>query len=305
MFSFSKLHEFMCSKKKLIQGLRRYEVKNIPKHKRHLVIDTNSPVLLCAHIDTVQTPTVDLRTFTGAGFDDRLGVYLGYALANKYPGMFDLLLTDYEESGQSTAAYFTPTHKYNFVVGLDREGSDYVDYGLADIEFDQAFERHTGIKKSHGSFSDICSMSNVDCTKINLGIGVYSSHSPKSGFIPGVANEQISKLVKFCREYKDVYFKQGVGDIFAGCGYNYSYYNNQQNWNKYKNKEDEDIDDIEGQAREYFSKTEGTAECDFCGDTWAVIDMYDVNGSDVCLECVHRLGCSDVAVSLKDIYDYH
>jgi len=197
-------------------------------------------------MDTVQEPVLLQHGITGAGFDDRLGCYLAYTLQEQYPHYFDMLLCDYEEQGQSTAEYFIPTHKYNFVIELDREGFDFVDYGLASAEFCKEFEHTTGIKQDWGSFSDICELQNVDCSKINLGTGCYSSHSRNSGFSPLVCQSQIRGLMEFVEVYKDTYFKQGAGYSFgyaAGYTYKYKDYTTPLNYKGSNERDDNPLDD--------------------------------------------------------------
>lgn len=165
----------------------------VGKRTRYAYVDNGAGVLLVAHIDTVQPPRLDDET-TGAGFDDRVGVALGHYLVREYPDSFDLLLTDYEESGGSTARYFKPSHEYRIVVELDREGEDFVDYGLASEETIAEMEEW-GFRWNWGSYTDICSMPQVKCDKVNIGVGVYHSHSPQSGYRPTEMWRQVARLL--------------------------------------------------------------------------------------------------------------
>lgn len=174
------------------------------KRERHIYVDNGTPVLLVAHIDTVQSPRY-ISPSDGAGFDDRLGVYCTHQLVTTYPTWFDLLLTDYEESFGSTAQYFVPSHDYNFVVELDREGEDYVDYGLASEDFHKIMEQY-GFTKSLGSYTDIVEMDHIKVSKVNIGIGVSGSHSLHSSFDPGVMYRQLDRLLALCADYKDQSF---------------------------------------------------------------------------------------------------
>jgi len=219
---FTTLGDFFVSKKDLLNRFRSIVVGN--KKTRYIYIDNNAPILLVSHIDTVQQPQLTgLTGCLGAGFDDRLGCYLSYQLAQHYPSYFDVLWCDYEESGRTTAEYFKPSHDYNWVVELDREGDDFVDYGLGDDKFCSLFTKQTGIKQSWGSFSDICSLDSVKASKINLGIGCFNSHSRNSGFNPHVCFTQIQELMEFVELYHDQHFPSGPGDYCYG---NYNGYTN-------------------------------------------------------------------------------
>jgi hypothetical protein len=163
------------------------------KYRRHIYVDNGAPVLLVAHIDTVHTPRY-VSPADGAGFDDRLGVCAAHQLVQAHPQWYDLLLTDYEEALATTAQYFRPSHEYNWVVELDREGEDYVDYGLASEDFHDAMVQH-GFRQGIGSYTDICDMDYICASKVNIGIGTYRGHSPHSGFDPDALRRQIRRLL--------------------------------------------------------------------------------------------------------------
>lgn len=172
--------------------------------RKHVYVDNGREILLVAHIDTVRKPRLD--TFcTGAGFDDRLGIFLCDYLMHQRP-WFDLLLCDFEETGHSTAQYFNPSHKYNFVLELDREGDDFVDYDLASDDMLYDLEKF-GFKHSMGSFSDICYLDHLDCSKINMGVGYFEAHALDSGFNPTQTQSQIKKLLRFLDAYHNVRYE--------------------------------------------------------------------------------------------------
>ena len=286
--NFNNLQQFFVAKKHLIKNtLLEYEIKNLPKQKRHYVIDNGAPILLVSHIDTVQTPLLNRNGISGAGFDDRLGVYLAYKLSKAMPHLFDALFTDYEETGKSTAKYFSPTHDYNFVIGLDRIGDDYVDYGLASDCFCSLFEYATNIAKSHGSFSDICNLINVECSKINIGIGVQNSHAPHSFFNPIVCKVQIYKLVRFCIANKDTHFTQGVGDVW-GTHFAQSYEYDDMEYASLSRYINGDVN----------SDDYNVLQCANCDSSFYSDDMRIVFGEYLCIDCVHDLSYSDIATKV-------
>ncbi len=231
-FTYKALYPYFGSKKSLKRLLAKH-VYGFRRSKRYWHINNNAKVLLVAHMDTVQTPGLTSAT-TGTGFDDRLGVFLAHKLTQKYPNLFDMLITDYEESGASTAEYFKPVHDYNYIIGLDRAGDDYVDYGEACDDFHKDFKAATGIKKSWGSFSDICYMGEVSCSKINLGIGVFNSHSRMSGYKPKECISNIASMLDFVRAH-DKHYAKGDGERWAtptkGSWGKYSHYSADYGYN--------------------------------------------------------------------------
>jgi hypothetical protein len=199
---------YFRSKDAILAMFPKQQHRGRQKRERHIYADNGAPILLVAHIDTVQAPRLD-RVNRGAGFDDRLGVYLGHQLVWAYPHLFDLLLTDYEEQCASTAEYFTPSHDYNLIVGLDREGEDYVDYGLASQELRDALEQG-GFTQEVGTFSDICFMDHIRANKINVGLGTQKGHSSHSSFDMGIFYRQVRRLIAFCELHRDTQWPKAV-----------------------------------------------------------------------------------------------
>ncbi len=208
MINKSTLSPYFKRKSDILAMIPIHQVHNQIKRERYVYVDNGAPLLLVAHIDTVQPPRLDSAN-RGAGFDDRLGVYLGHTLATERPDLFDLLLTDYEECGRSTAEFFEPTHAYRLVVGLDREGEDYVDYGLASDELRDALAR-AGFIRGVGSYSDVCSMGHVRCNKFNVGLGIAGSHSAHSTFDQGVFERQTRRLMAFVDRHRDTTWPEVV-----------------------------------------------------------------------------------------------
>jgi hypothetical protein len=75
---------------------------------------------------TVATKEKDKRAkaLTGPVVDDRLGCALALGVGE----WADVLWTDGEEKGRSTASYFDAPRRYNFIIGFDRRGTDVVTY---------------------------------------------------------------------------------------------------------------------------------------------------------------------------------
>ena len=204
-------------------------IMNIPKHMNHYfggirqtmafadeyrhVVDgrqywhvtrPGSKILLVAHIDTVLPPTTPVFNqgrILAQGLDDRLGVYLAFALFGQRNDV-DVLITDEEEKGSSTAELVPSfaTQQYNMIVGLDRKDLDFVDYGRADDALiDAASEfREWG----WGSFSDIDFFKAYHCGCINWGIGYHDAHG-KGSYV------KVDDLVKCIKELTGFLDKHG------------------------------------------------------------------------------------------------
>lgn len=211
------LAPYFGSKEAILKMFPAKQRRGKTKQERHIYVDNDAPFLLVAHIDTVHSPRLD-QVDRGTGFDDRLGVYLGHKLVRERSDLFDLLLTDYEEWCASTALYFMPSHDYKLVIELDREGEDYVDYGLASDELHSVLKAN-GFTLGQGSFSDICFMDQVECNKINLGLGTKCGHSTHSRFDMEVFERQTKRLTDFAELYRDATWPKVVEKGWRGIGY--------------------------------------------------------------------------------------
>ena len=155
--------------------------------RRHAFIDNGADVLAVAHLDTVQNltgPTLhghhaesEDEIVFATGLDDRLGAY---AITHLLPFPVDLLYTDNEETGASTAEHFTPPtgKKYRYVMEFDRAGSDVVTYSIDSPEW-LALLRSQGATVGHGSFTDLCYLDedSFPVAMVNYGTGYEKAHA--------------------------------------------------------------------------------------------------------------------------------
>jgi putative aminopeptidase FrvX len=141
-----------------------------------------------------------------SGLDDRLGIMMAFHALNKYKIKADLLITDNEEWAQSTAQYHS-LKQYNWIIGLDRGGIDYVDYGLCAPSFHQIMQYMIKVKNGFGTFSDISFLrTNISC--INLGIGYYNAHSESSYCKIDEVNLALKRFLVLYKYYHKIPFKQ-------------------------------------------------------------------------------------------------
>ncbi len=145
-------------------------------------LDRGSSILGVAHLDTVgftkPTWTTENRV-SCMQLDDRLGAWV---LMRLLPALgcpeFDILFTDSEESGQSTADTFKPDREYNWVFEFDRAGTGCVLYEYEDKET-RALIEGCGWDVQAGAFSDICSLSHLKVKAFNFGTGYHSQHTTR------------------------------------------------------------------------------------------------------------------------------
>ena len=189
---------------KILRDWESYVLDGDCRDRRRIFIDRGGDVLFVAHLDTVQVPCLvgqDGDYYYGAGFDDRVGCYV----ATKLGGLLkaDVLLTDLEESGCSTAQYHQ-LRDYNWIVEFDREGDDVVMYDIICPELEAAVSDYWPI--GLGSFTDICFL-DTDIGRYNLGIGYQDAHSKLSRFSVDTLKKQVNMFKEFYNKYQKVKFR--------------------------------------------------------------------------------------------------
>jgi len=156
--------------------------------RRHAFINNGGDVLAVAHLDVSPTITEFRKRFNYSEYtiyspslDDRLGAYIICDMLPKLGLKYDILLTEGEELGMSTAADFDPAaygKSYNWIFEFDRHGGDVVMYQYHDIETKELLEDH-GFKVGRGSFTDICDMEHLGVKAFNFGTGYKFEHSKR------------------------------------------------------------------------------------------------------------------------------
>ena len=136
----------------------------------------------------------------GPVVDDRLGC----ALALGCTAWADILFTDCEEIGQSTAGFFQAPRAYNWIIGFDRRGTDVVTYDYKDKDWLSALGGEFTV--GNGSFSDIGYLENLATACVNMGVGYYNEHTVNAHWKPKDTEEQFARLYKFWSTYGDTAF---------------------------------------------------------------------------------------------------
>ncbi len=241
------------------------EVRDTPDGIQ-IFIDRGAKVLGVAHLDTVCKPKkkffVDVKrnqVFTPT-LDDRLGVTILLDILPRVLGQneFDVLLTEGEEMGLSTAAWFEPTRDYNWMFSFDRTGVDAVHYQYNENQkWVKTLQTDLGgMKLSPGLFSDISVLDHLKCSGVNIGCAYYKYHSPNAFANLWQTKSQVEKFCAFFHQHKDTHFEH----IYEGRLLDVDF-------------EFESVDDDLNYAS-------GGLWCDYCGnssgDTIRVIGGYDL-----------------------------
>lgn len=195
--------------------LKKYltaDKRKLLKGQRYRFVDRGANILVVAHCDTVLRPprrkdiVVKNRVLHSPCLDDRLGVYIALCVLPHLGIKADVLLTDDEEIGASTAQLFKPTKMYNWICELDRAGTDVVTYGMDSTRWLEALT-NAGWEVGWGSFSDICFL-DADACMMNLGIGYYNAHKQDSFVNLKETETQLTKFVEFYTVNKDTQYIQ-------------------------------------------------------------------------------------------------
>lgn len=182
-----------------VEGFASYgEVVGTPGGN-YVFRDHGERVLGVAHLDTVLPCTHfvhDEERVICPTLDDRLGVHLLLDVLPLLGVRFDLLLTEGEEQGCSTARWFQPPKKYNWMFSFDRAGTDVVLYQY-DSPANRRLLHRAGFRVGVGSYSDIADLDFLGCAGFNFGCGYHRQHKPDCYADLGETREMVAAVVRF------------------------------------------------------------------------------------------------------------
>ncbi|MHB8994521.1 MAG: hypothetical protein ACYC63_04650 [Armatimonadota bacterium] len=177
--------------------------------------DNGASILAVAHCDTVQTAKYKVPKSTRGpvvshmALDDRLGVYLLLDVLPRLGVKMDVLLTDDEEMGRSTARLFDPPKdkEYNWIFSFDRAGTDVVMYEFEDRDADwEGFWKGHGLKLGGGAFSDICELEALGCKAFNFGCGYHKQHTPECYADLRETAKMVNRFMGFYKAHGESHF---------------------------------------------------------------------------------------------------
>jgi len=180
----------------------------------YIYFDRGASILGVAHRDTVCGAThftyevARDRIYTPT-LDDRLGCTILLDVLDRVlpEGSYDILLTEGEEQGRSTAKYFTPPKgkRYNWMFQFDRGGTDAVYYQYTDREWMKALDL-LGVKLDRGMFSDICYLEHLGICGVNIGTAYYQYHSKNAYCNLDETEHMVDRFVRFFNKYSEERF---------------------------------------------------------------------------------------------------
>lgn len=172
--------------------------------------DNGSKVLAIAHLDTVQD-SKHYRVVDGRGtriifapqLDDRLGAYVILHLLPSLGIKADILLTEGEETGKSTAKYFKVDKQYNWMFSFDRAGTDTVLYQYHDKPTEKLLSDH-GFNVQVGACSDIAYLERLGIKGFNFGVGYYNNHALQAYAVEHHILHNVQLFQKFYAEFENI-----------------------------------------------------------------------------------------------------
>lgn len=280
--------------------------------ERFAFIDNGAKVLGVCHMDTVNDGWLyfaDPGPKKSAAFnfvsgsvraielDDRLGIYVMTDLLPKLGVKIDWLLTDNEESGQSSAMAFEPPKEYNWMVGFDRSGLDVVMYQYEDMSWGPELEE-LGMSLERGSYSDIADLEHLGVTGFNWGVGYHRQHSNDCYARLADVTKSAHAFVKFYERNKDEYMPWEAPIV--PLKKKWTYYDDDWAWGNHKGtkdwvdrlydaylKEKEEELGLVGWEEEYDCDDE--YPCSFCGGYFPREMLGYYEGDMYCIECADSL----------------
>jgi hypothetical protein len=271
------------------------EVFDTPSGKL-VYIDQGSDILAIAHRDFVcpsqhfEVVTImGVRYILNGQLDDRLGIY---TILYHLPQMgikYDILLTENEETGNSSAQDFIPRKTYKWMFQFDRRTDDVVHYQYFNREMEMRLKKAGWNTYLHGSGSDISKMSHVGCIGINIGTGYSDEHTAWCKMNVDMWYAQVRKFSGLYADIKDETFPYVMPHPVVYQKKITTIKPPKRKCRNCKKKTSDDSDyclkcmKIEAEELELFVKT-GEAKCILCNKTAKIYSR------GACAKCLSRTG---------------
>lgn len=223
--------------------LRAFNFDAFTSGKNHFIAWGKSKVALITHLDTVfkvqpqelfydRNKEVILASGTGAGFDDRAGVYAIIKILESWQGdlptvIFTLGEEDYGIGAREIASIQYKNSyikEFKYIIELDRQGAnDCVFYQCANKQFHNYISSF-GFEKQSGSYTDIYFlMDDWETCGVNLSVGYYNEHSDYETLRPDELEATISKVKEMLKDVNNIekFIYQGTPKQMCDkCGHN-------------------------------------------------------------------------------------
>lgn len=207
-------------------------------NKDFIYAEGTVPVMLVAHYDTVPKPPKYIKNNKGVlsakkglGADDRAGIYGILEIIKKHH--CHVLFTGGEEVGGVGAEAFADSGirpaELNYIIQLDRRGSNDAVYYYGDNKEFEEFITSFGWETAIGSFTDICILApHLEVSAVNLSIGYQNEHRPNETLDTAIMNANIARIPRMLDgekyEWVEMKYLSKYGSYFGGSYYGSSYY---------------------------------------------------------------------------------
>lgn len=210
-------------------------------------------ILGIAHRDTVCPATHfsydgrNNRIWTPT-LDDRLGVMILMSVLPRFVdyNQFDILLTEGEEQGRSTAKYFKTEKQYNWMFQFDRGGVDAVHYQYTDPDWLKAI-KDLNCKIEGGSFSDIAYAEHLGVCGVNVGCAYYQYHSKNAYCNLTESEDAVRRFANFFEKHKETKYEhdeRSYGKHGKKVESHTRWSRGGRDYTDYKYVSDDDADDV-------------------------------------------------------------
>lgn len=201
-------------------------VNQVKLDRKYAYRNAGNSVLAVAHCDFRDCGSAHFHSdghhIWSSRLDDRLGVYLILDFLPILGIDCDILLTDHEESSNSTAKDFAESignaHPYNWMFQFDRRGDDAVNYCYTDMK--KHVEKH--FSHGFGSASDISKMEDMEICGMNVGTGYHGEHT--LGCYASISEivSQVNKFFEFFGELRETKIPHKKWQATKSQHWNYS-----------------------------------------------------------------------------------
>ncbi len=207
LLNYDRLHEFLNAPMEYFQQFGKVQQTPDGILIHH---DIGANILGVAHLDSVNPHDhFYVNKFAGddivfsTRLDDRLGAYIILDLLPAMGIHTDILLTEGEEKGKSTAKHFKTDKQYHWMFSFDRHENDAVYYRYYVTNWIDAIRKIFG-NPSHGSNSDIDYLSELKCCGVNVGTGYFNEHHLMAHANMSMMLSQVGKFIQFYQQNRRI-----------------------------------------------------------------------------------------------------
>jgi hypothetical protein len=302
--------------KKIVSKFLKKHYPNVVETKDYIFAEGAIPIALVAHMDTVFEDDIGVKELyydrqknvmfspTGAGFDDKAGVFGIIQIVRSGLRPHVIFTTD-EEIGGAGASELAklpcPFEDLRYLIQLDRRGSDDCVFYNCDNAVFEDYIQDFGFTWNYGSFSDISTLCPAwGIAGVNLSIGYHDEHTRQEILMVSQFISTITKVKKMLNE-KDIPSFEYIPSKYDGLKLFEKWYASTSNdiikcdnCGKYFMEEEMfPALGLDGQTKFYCPDCLSTkvAWCERCGEAFEKATPDDPD-TGLCKHCREVMGCS-------------